>query len=142
MTARTRAEQLDAILELAVWLEANPDIPLPHNLTGDSEYSYELIHARHGADQKAVLAACARALPGKVTKRVLTNDESLFNLAGQLPGGINIRVIADRDEVCERVVVGTREVTEKVPDPSVDVPLVEVTKTVEDVEWRCAPVLS
>lgn len=142
MSARTRDEQLAGIRELADWLEANPAIPIPHSLTGDSEYAYELIHAAHGDDQKAVLAACARAIPGKVTKKVLSADQSLFNLTGRLPGGIVIKVLADRDDVCERVVVGTREVTEQVPDPSIEVPTITVTKTVEDVEWRCSPVLS
>lgn len=51
--------------------------------------------------------------------------------------------IASRHEVCERVVIGEREVTESVPDPEAmrGVPLVEVTRKVEDVEWVCHPIM-
>lgn len=58
-------------------------------------------------------------------------------------GPVHVTVTAGRDEVCERVITGTREVTEQVPDPEAlkAVPLVEVTRTVEDVEWRCRPLL-
>ncbi|HET6291734.1 MAG TPA: hypothetical protein VFG33_00115, partial [Kribbella sp.] len=57
-------------------------------------------------------------------------------------GVIEVHVGAYRDQVCERVVTGTREVTKTVPDPSVVVPDVEVTETVEDVEWICGPLLA
>jgi hypothetical protein len=52
-------------------------------------------------------------------------------------------VLCDRNEVCEKVVTGTREVTKEVPDPEAlaAVPKVTVTETVEDVEWRCHPIL-
>ncbi len=53
-----------------------------------------------------------------------------------------MKVVANREEVCERVVVGARQVTETIPDPSVTVPTVEITKTVEDVEWRCTSILA
>jgi hypothetical protein len=41
-------------------------------------------------------------------------------------------------------VVGTREVTEEVPDPEAlaAVPKVTVTRTVEDVRWECRPLLA
>lgn len=55
-----------------------------------------------------------------------------------------LHVYADREEVCEKIVTGTREVTEEVPDPQAlaAVPTVTVTKTVEDVEWRCGSLLA
>lgn len=58
-------------------------------------------------------------------------------------GPVYLSVYAPRGEVCERVVVGTREVTEEVPDPDAlaAVPRVTVTKTVEDVQWVCKPLL-
>lgn len=135
-----REHQIAGIRELADWLESHPEIPIPHSLSGSSEYAYELIHAQHGEDQKTVVAAVARALPGKVDKRVLKANDELFSITGRLPGGIYIKAIADRDEVCERVVTGTREVTEEVADPAA--PKVTVTRTVEDVEWRCGSILS
>jgi hypothetical protein len=58
-------------------------------------------------------------------------------------GPIKLHMYGARDEVCERVVVGTREVTEEVPDPDAlaAIPTVTVTRTVEDVEWRCNSIL-
>jgi hypothetical protein len=135
-----RAKQIAGIRELADWLESHPEIPIPYALSGESEFAYELIHAAHGSDQQAVLAAVARALPGTVGKRVLDTNDRLFSIDGRLPGGINIKVIADRGEVCERVVTGTREVTEEVPDPTA--PKLTVTRTVEDVEWVCGSILA
>lgn len=59
-------------------------------------------------------------------------------------GAASLHVYVARDKVCERIVTGTREVTEEVPDPEAlkAVPKVAVTKTVEDVEWRCMPLLA
>jgi hypothetical protein len=57
---------------------------------------------------------------------------------------IDIEVYGKRAEVCERVVVGTEEVEEEVPDPEAlaAVPRVKVTKTVEQVKWVCSPLLA
>ncbi len=53
---------------------------------------------------------------------------------------VMLHAYGDRAKVCERVVTGTREVTEEVPDP--DAPKVTVTRVVEDVEWRCSSILA
>lgn len=59
-------------------------------------------------------------------------------------GEVGLYVYAGRGEVCERIVTGTREVTKEVPDPKAlaEVPKVTVTETVEDVEWKCTPLLA
>lgn len=59
-------------------------------------------------------------------------------------GPVTAHVYVEREELCERVVTGVREVTEDVPDPEAlaAVPIVAVTKTVEDVEWVCRPILA
>jgi hypothetical protein len=59
-------------------------------------------------------------------------------------GAIDIEVYGKRAEVCERVVVGTEEVEEEVPDPEAlaAVPKVKVTKTVEQVKWVCRLLLA
>lgn len=58
-------------------------------------------------------------------------------------GGFALQVYADRDQVCERVVVGTREVTREVPDPvALAIPTTTVTEVVEDVRWECLPLLT
>lgn len=138
MSERTRAEQIAGIHQLAVWLEQNPDVPIPSNLAGHPNHVG--IHVRNSEDQKAIVAAIARALPGQVEKSVFGADNEVFGLDGIAPGGIGISVYADRDAVCKRVVTGTREVTKTIPDPTA--PTIEVTETVEDIEWVCEPLLS
>jgi hypothetical protein len=62
--------------------------------------------------------------------------------------GIALVAQASRDQVCERVVIDSRQVTEEVPDPealaaaTASVPLVKRTTTVEEVEWICSPLLA
>lgn len=52
-----------------------------------------------------------------------------------------------RKEICERVVIGTREVKEEVPDPELleaatkDIPMVEKIRVIEDVEWQCHSIM-
>jgi len=57
---------------------------------------------------------------------------------------VSIEAFANREQVCERVVVGTDTVVKQVPDPVAlqDVPLVEVVEEVERVEWVCRPLLA
>lgn len=136
---RTREEMIAGIRQLADWLEANPDIPIPYDLTGRSAASVN-IHASHGESEKAVVAAVARALPGRVAKDVWGKDDYYFGVRGNAPGGVGVNVIAHREKVCERIVTGTREVVEKVPAP--DAPMIEVTRTEEIVEYRCGPILA
>lgn len=131
----TREEQLSNIVDFAAWLEAHPEVPIPADLTGAG---YVLIHARHSEDPRAAVAAVARALPGKVDKSTYSG---LFQVEGRVCG-ITVKAIAERDLVCERVVTGTREVKKTIPDPMVTVPVIEVVETVEDVEWRCGPLLA
>lgn len=143
MSDRTRAEQIAGIYELALWLEQNPDVPIPWDLSGTSEHTTIMIHADQGdLGEKAVMAAAARAIPGKVNKATYGPEGSeLYSITGTIPGGVRVHVVAHRDEVCQRVVTGIREVTKTVPDPMVAVPTIEVTETVEDVEWVCGPLL-
>lgn len=128
-----RAEYTLGLRMLADLLDTNPDIPLPYHGNGTA-LLWIIVSEK---DQKATLAAIARALPGKVTKDV---RDGSFDLKGQL-AGLLVQVIAQRDEVCTRVVTGTETVTKTIPDPDVEVPLVEVTETVEQVEWICGPLL-
>lgn len=135
MTDRT--QYIDGLRELADLLDKHDDLALP-----SSGNTTELvIHFLSTADPKGDLQRFARLVPGKVDKRIWA---SYFDLEVKLggPDGLTLRASAMRDAVCERVVTGTREVTEMVPDPKVSVQLVEVTKTVEDVEWQCGSLLS
>jgi hypothetical protein len=59
-------------------------------------------------------------------------------------GEVVVHVNAHRDQVCERVVVGTETVTKTVKDPEAlaAVPDIEVTEEVERFEWKCRPLLA
>ncbi len=85
---------------------------------------------------------CAEAVGAE--KHVDKRDEHAQMHLIRRFGALAVVASVPREEVCERVVTGTREVTESVPDPEAmkEVPIVEVTKTVEDVEWRCRPLLA
>lgn len=144
MSDITREDRIASIHQLADWLEAHPEVPLPYELGGASGTGNLLIFTHDLDDPKAVIADVARALPGKVTKDTYGEGSGAqLKLVGSV-GHINIEAIANRDLVCERVVTGIREVTEDVPDPEklAEVPTISVTTTVEDIEWRCAPVLA
>lgn len=127
----TRDGYIAGLRTLADLLDQNPDLPLPYNGSSSA-----LLWIIGGSDQRATLSAVARAIPGVKTKGVRGD---YFDVCGQIEG-LRVQVIADRDQVCERVVVGTETVTREVPDP--DVPMVTVTEIVEQVEWRCRPLLS
>lgn len=126
----TRTEYIEGLRALADLLETRG---LTGRSDGDNEFSPFNVHV----DTKAEAAAWARALTD-VTKAPATSVESL--LIDGRAGALHVRVWVDRAEVCERVVTGTREVTRTVPAP--DAPMVEVTETVEDVEWVCSPLLA
>ena len=60
-------------------------------------------------------------------------------------GPISYEVFTHRNNVCERVQVGTETITEEVPDPEkiAEVPTVTVTREQPVYEWRCdEPLLS
>lgn len=59
-------------------------------------------------------------------------------------GPVYLQAYSNRAEVCERVVVGTREVVEEVQDPDAlaAVPTITQTRTEEIVEWQCHPILA
>jgi len=95
-------------------------------------------------DPKGTLAKIARLLPGSVGKTVSMSGE-YFSITGSL-AGLHIDATAYRKAVCERVVVGTREVTVPAIPATPAMPARpatgEITTTVEDVEWICGPLLS
>lgn len=131
-----RAEYVKGLHMFADLLENNPDIPLPYSAGVRSDNPLTTwFHASRG-DVKAGLTAAARVFPGKLDKTV--EEAGYFNLKGQL-AGLYVEFTAMRSDVCQRVVVAERTVIEQVPDPDVKVPLVEVTKTVQDVKWICPP---
>lgn len=134
MTA-DRAGYITGLRALADALEQQPELPLPYDGT--------LSELSVFTQTKAEAAAYARLLPGKVDKAVTDDRNYGFQLLGALHG-LRVRVYAPREQVCERVVLGTETVTREVPDPEAlaAVPTTTVTETVEKVEWRCTPLLA
>lgn len=116
------AAYVEGLRALADLIEATPE------LAGN----YPTITHLTIADGAEDLARLASLLGGDRHKRP---SERYMGITRDISGGVAIEVYAPREEVCERRVVGFR--TEMVPDP--DAPLVE--RTVEVVEWECAPVL-
>lgn len=128
-----RAEFIAGLRAFADLLEQNPDLRLPYH--GAS--TEMLIFPTYGGDQRAELARWARLLPGLKQKRAHGDK---FDLAANLRG-LKLLICCDRDQVCEKRVIGVETVTETVPDPDAlaSVPLVERTTEREIVEWVCSP---
>lgn len=136
MIDQSLAEQQAAGLRaLADMLEQNPELA-KHAAYLDSANVFFV----DNAEDHAAIARAARQHGAQVTKQP---SESLYNLRLSW-GPMAAMVLASRGDVCERVVTGTRTVTQKVPDPELlaEVPEVEVTAEVEDFEWVCRPLLS
>lgn len=133
-----RQRYIDGLLMLADVLKNHPEVPLPVG-------SPITISFLSGGDARDRMAAAARAFPIKWEKNFWDSQSgtSYFDLEGKL-AGLQVEMRAYRDAVCERVVTGTREVTEKVKDPDrlAEVPEIEVTRTVEDVTWECGSLLA
>ena len=139
--AERRAAYIKGLRALADVLETHDEVRLPY----DGNSAPLNIMFLFGDDPRAEIAAAARAIPCKWRKRVTEHHDGTANfyLDGELHG-LKLTLLAYRDAVCERIVTGTREVTETVKDPDAlaKVPEIEVTKTVDEVEWRCHPVLA
>lgn len=77
---------------------------------------------------------------GTWAKSVDEGDD-YFILTGTMADGTTVKIKTLRSLSCQRIVTGQTTVTEKVPDPEAmkNVPLVEITKDVDLVEWRCIP---
>lgn len=134
-----RTEKVAALFELALLLEQHPEIPIPFELSRAGHLSINFLHGGTDDELRDQLLETARAIPGTARKRVWGGEELAYYTLDCKVGSINIELTAYRDAVCQRIVTGTREVIEEVPDPAVVVPTVTVTKTVEEVEWRCEP---
>lgn len=125
---------------LATMIEENPQ--LAKNFRYTLKTSGISLHPR-GLDQaaeQAEIARIARRYGATTTKDI---SETLHNLVCDF-GDIKVQALALREEVCERVVVDTKTITKTVKDPALlaEVPDVEVTETVEIVEWQCKPLLA
>jgi hypothetical protein len=131
----------DNLTDLAGFIRDNPQLAehLRYS-TLDGEISISICG---DGDERAILAAFATA--ASRAGRTVTKDPGKQYFGIKIPfGRLNLSVFGYRDQVCERVVTGVETVTREVPDPEAlaAVPTVEVTETVEQVEWRCGPLLA
>jgi hypothetical protein len=135
--AHRRNEYIEGLRALARALEQHPELELPHTGTG----SYVTVIPYGPDEQRQQLAAWASAMPGKKDKAA--SDNGQYYLIGAFRG-LRVKLICERADVCTRVVTGTTEVTTEVKDPEAlaAVPTITVTEVVEQVEWRCHPVLN
>lgn len=138
MSDQDLANELAANLrQLATMIENSPQ------LAETLKYSFDSINAF--SNDPAHLAEFMRAgrHHGAETTKSASKGSDWF-VAELRWGRVGLDVNARREEVCERVVVGTETVTKTVKDPELlaTVPDVEVTEEVEIVEWQCKPLLA
>lgn len=153
-TDQERAEKVVSDLErfaadlgrYIAYLRDNPDIAGAINSTIPEVRSYACLPPEKH-DVKAVIADFSRrARRAGAEMRKDVNDA--YAGAVLTFGDVVLRVYSTREQVCERVVVGTREVEVEEPDPQeveraiAALPKTRRVETVEDVEWRCTPLLA
>ena len=129
---------------LADMIEGHPDLPLPYisaysSGTVDVAWYLHINETHDLAAQKTTAAAIVSSLGGQWDKRE-SGDEFKFT---QHSDGIALEVTVARAAVCERVVVGTHEVTvPATPKIPARPATAERTTTVEDVKWVCSSLLA
>lgn len=148
VAGKGRAAFTRGLRELADWFDAHPEVPLPyfgaHPEPGHYTPTMSIYLSRNIQDEgdpRSNLAVIARAM-GNAQKSA--NDRTGRMYVWRNFGGIALSASVERAEVCERVVVGATEVPKTVPDPVAlaEIPMIEVIETVEEVEWRCSPLLA
>lgn len=128
-------ELADSLGRLADLVRADPDLYPVFKYA----FGIDVFPGGKATVQRLVRVALAARVP--VTKIV---QGSYFLTRLTFGDRVKVDICQQRDQVCERIVTGTETVTKKVPDPVAlaAVPEVEVTETVETVEWRCRPIMA
>lgn len=135
MSSAEYVEKLRTAVDL---IAAHPDLPTPcvfaYSGSDAVEVTWQLMNDLDAKDdQRGVAQQILRAIGGKWDKNPWGNR---FDFE-QDYHGVRLEIFTHRDQVCERVVIGTEQVT---------IPAIEaVPERVEErelVEWRCEPVLA
>lgn len=126
--------------KIAQFLSDNPDIAARADTWREG---YVLVYLAPGEDTVALLAEFTRRgikAGGKAEKAY----DDKYGMVKVHFGPVHVQFYSVRSEVCQRVVVGTREVVEEVQDPEAlaAVPTVKQTRVEEIIEWQCRPILA
>jgi hypothetical protein len=115
-----RQKFADSLRDLARFIETHPRVQVPIR---ETFYIFP---------KKEEIGTYAREL-GKAKKR---GGDTFFDLVKDFGPACELQVSWYREQVCERVVVGTETVEERVPDT-----YTTQTVTRDKVEWHCPKVL-
>lgn len=125
-----------ALRALADLIEQN-DLPAPNTFTNGGVIDWYVLF---GGDEAARVADIARRIGGTWAKNdpnESDHDSAYYQISRPFIDGLSLRITAYREQVCERVQVGEREVTREVPTATTT-----VTETEPVYEWRCVPLLA
>jgi hypothetical protein len=141
--ALPNSERQAAALRATLWFfDQHPQLPeqpyvIVHGTplsAGKADLSWFFTHDEDGLE-KAI--ATRRAIGGRWTKDTGSDVIYMHQTRASAGGVLALTIAVDREQACTRRVVGTREV--EVPaQPATPA----TTRTVEDVEWDCHPLLA
>lgn len=120
-------QYVEGVRQYLAWLEDNQDMDRVDDFKLDTKYSPKYIFC----SDKQEMAEVVRAAPGRVEKGF---DNSHFNASFNI-GGVHFMAFTSRDNVCEKIVTGQKEVRTMVPAP--DAEMIEQITYVDEFEWSC-----
>ena len=125
-----RSQLVSGLREAAAWFEDHTEVPIPADNIDLSLYNL-------GGDESELetLRTIAQAM-GTATKDY---SDKFFRLSHTFADAVTVTAVAWRENVCQRVVVGTETVIEQRPPDGVEMVDVEIER--EIVEWDCPPSL-
>jgi len=144
-TTKTRSTYVAGLRAVADLIDAHPGLPEPYTSvysSGNIDVQWYLqIQNQDFAWQKATAAKIVSAIGGKWDKKDLVDGRLDFEQT--LDNGVRLTLTVTREAVCERVVIGTHEVTvPATPAIPKQAARPERTATVEDVKWFCGSLLA
>lgn len=119
----TRAEFANGLREMADWLEAHPQVPVPYTVNANYHiYNWN----ENGQDYEKDLDIRRKAthLSGNWNTELI-GDMAYYTR--EFSGNVDFCVMTSRATVCKRVKVGTREVPAR------------EARTEDVYEWECGP---
>lgn len=136
-----RGKTINAHRELADLLESNPNMPLPFGAA--SLYWNVTEYHRHTQEKQEIvpaMRAIRRVLGGAYQKNYGSDD---FEMRGRFADYFDTCIFANRESVCEKVVVGQKTEVKAVQDPELvakataEIPFEEIEVTTDVTEWIC-----